>query len=140
MGRDVCGAVERRPRQSAQNFVVDHIAKPRIAAHGWEDWAGGIRALGACPNVWCKLSGMITEADWDRWCPEDLQPYIQEVLAAFGPDRLMFGSDWPVCLLAGSYGRVVEALDANLAHLSPRQREGIFGRNAARFYQLPSAS
>ncbi len=127
--------------QVARNFpnlplVVDHSAKPRIAQRGWDDWVGGLAALAQCPNVWCKLSGLITEADWANWQPADLKPYLDHVLATFGPERVLFGSDWPVCLLAGSYDRVVAALEAGLAHLSVAEREMIFGANAARLYQL----
>ena len=120
-------------------FVVDHIAKPRIAQRGWEDWAGGIAELAKCPNVWCKLSGMITEADWAIWQPASIKPYLDHVLAAFGPDRVLFGSDWPVCLLAGSYDRVVAALETGVVHLSAAEREKVFGGNAVQFYQLKEA-
>ncbi|MBI4323816.1 MAG: amidohydrolase family protein, partial [Chloroflexi bacterium] len=94
-------------------LVVDHIAKPRIAAGGWDDWADGLAQLARCPNVWCKLSGMFSEADWARWQAAVFKRYIDHVLAVFGPERLMFGSDWPVCLLAGSYDQVVEATEVN---------------------------
>ncbi|MBI2928307.1 MAG: amidohydrolase family protein [Verrucomicrobia bacterium] len=117
-------------------LVVDHIAKPRIAARGWDDWADGLTALARCPNVWCKLSGMITEADWTRWQPGDLKRYVDHVLAVFGPGRVMFGSDWPVCLLAGSYDQVVEAAEINTAGLSAAERDALWGANAARFYRL----
>jgi len=127
--------------QVARNFssmplVVDHSAKPRIAQGGWADWAGGLAALAQCPNVWCKLSGLITEANWASWQPTDLKPYLDHVLATFGPERVLFGSDWPVCLLAGSYDRVVAALETGLSHLSATEREMIFGANAVRLYQL----
>jgi L-fuconolactonase len=117
-------------------LVVDHIAKPRIAENGWDDWADLIAQIAQCPNAYCKLSGMITEADWSSWKPEDLKPYIDHVLDCFGVDRLMFGSDWPVCNLAGDYSRVIEALEANLASLSDSERSKIFGENAARCYSL----
>ncbi|MBI4326727.1 MAG: amidohydrolase family protein [Chloroflexi bacterium] len=117
-------------------LVVDHIAKPRIAARGWDDWADGLAHLARCPNVWCKLSGMITEADWARWQATDLKPYIGHALAVFGPGRVMFGSDWPVCLLAGSYPQVVEAAKVNTAHLTASEQDAIWGGNAARFYRL----
>jgi L-fucono-1,5-lactonase len=120
-------------------FVVDHIAKPAIASHGWNDWATGIAALAACPNIACKLSGMITEADWAHWQPADLTPYIQHVIEHFGTDRVMFGSDWPVCLLAGTYGQVVDGLTANLDELSDPERQGVFGNSAAAWYNLEAA-
>jgi L-fuconolactonase len=130
--------------QIAQTFpelslVVDHIAKPSIAKKGWDDWAGGIAALGQCPNVWCKLSGMITEADWAHWKAGDLQPYVNYILESFGPERVLFGSDWPVCLLAGSYEQVVDALAQNLASLTHEERNKIFGSNAVEFYGLKTA-
>lgn len=117
-------------------LIVDHIAKPNIAKHGWDDWAGGIAALSRCPNVACKLSGMITEADWQRWTPQDLARYIRHVIECFGTQRVLFGSDWPVCLLAGSYERVVGALTENLAALSEAEQKDIFGNNAVRWYHL----
>jgi len=117
-------------------FVVDHIAKPEIATHGWKDWAVGIAALAACPNVACKLSGMITEADWVDWQPADLTPYIQHILEHFGTERVMFGSDWPVCLLAGTYDQVLDGLTANLDQLSDHQQEDVFGNSATAWYDL----
>lgn len=119
-------------------FVVDHAAKPPIAERGWEDWADGIQALARHEHVYCKLSGLITEADHRRWQPSDLRPYIDHVLSAFGPERIMFGSDWPVCLLAGTYDDVVAALEENLAQLSDNERGWIFGRTAEHVYQLTS--
>lgn len=118
-------------------LVVDHVAKPSIAASlGWDDWAGGMAELARFPNVFCKLSGMITEASWQSWKPADLKKYVEHVLQHFGPERLMFGSDWPVCLLAGSYSQVIEALEQNLTHLSSAQQERIFGGTAEEFYNL----
>src|SRR5438128_3257571 len=117
-------------------LVIDHIAKPRIAQRAWDDWASGMTALSACPNVWCKLSGMITEAGWTSWKATDLKRYIDHVLETFGTDRVVFGSDWPVCLLAGSYDQVVEALEMNVNHLNLDEREAIFGQNAVRCYKL----
>jgi L-fuconolactonase len=119
-------------------FVLDHIAKPDIKGAVREPWATLMR--GFAPHrdhVWCKLSGMITEADWARWSPEDLKPYVLEVLDIFGPDRCMFGTDWPVCLVAGSYAQVVGALRACLAERDDAQREQIFGRSAIAAYRLP---
>ncbi len=122
-------------------LVIDHLAKPpianpSIATRSFDDWSNGLAALAKWPNVYCKLSGMITEADPQRWQPADLRPYIDHAIEAFGVERLMFGSDWPVCLLAGSYGQVVDAVEQNLTTLSTADREQIFGLNAARFYQL----
>ena len=119
-------------------LVIDHIAKPRIADGGWDDWAEGIAELSRCPNVWCKLSGMITEASWQDWKPSDLQRYVDHVLNLFTPQRLMFGSDWPVCLLAGNYDRVIEALRSNLASLGTEEQSRIWGESATQFYRLKS--
>jgi len=129
-------AVEVAKTLPELSLVVDHIAKPAIARRGWDDWANPLAELAKYPNVTCKLSGMITEADWQHWQPSDLRPYVDHVLACFGPQRLMFGSDWPVCLLAGDYGRVVAALEENLAGLSDSEQAEVFGGTAARVYGL----
>ncbi|MBC6463328.1 amidohydrolase family protein [Actinomadura sp. HBU206391] len=117
-------------------FVVDHLSKPPIATGELEPWAGRMRELARLPNVVCKLSGMVTEADWARWRVLDLRPYADVVLDAFGPERLMFGSDWPVCLLAASYGRVVGAARELTAGLSAAERDAVFGGTAIRAYGL----
>ncbi len=117
-------------------LVVDHAAKPAIAAGGWDDWARSMSAVARCDQVFCKLSGLITEADHQRWRPADLAPYINHVVSAFGPERVMFGSDWPVCLLAGTYERVVDAIAGNIEGLSAGEQDQIFGATAAQFYQL----
>ncbi|TDO54681.1 L-fuconolactonase [Kribbella sp. VKM Ac-2527] len=117
------------------SFVVDHISKP-VVGGDLEPWAAGIRALAALPNVTCKLSGMVTEASWTDWKVSDLRPYADVVLNAFGPDRVMFGSDWPVCLLAASYAEVVQAAEDLTVDLTPAERDQIFGETARRVYQL----
>ncbi|MCP3386875.1 amidohydrolase family protein [Bradyrhizobium sp. CCGUVB4N] len=117
-------------------FVLDHAAKPPIADGGSAEWSDRIAALAACDNVWCKVSGLATEAKWDDWDAERLFPYVQHVANGFGEDRLIFGSDWPVCLLAGSYGEIKGALEACLAKLGPQVREKAFGVNAKRAYRL----
>ena len=117
------------------SFVVDHISKPVIGGD-LDPWASGLRALATQPNVDCKLSGMVTEASWTDWKVSDLQPYADVVLDAFGPDRVMFGSDWPVCLLAASYGEVVQAAEALTASLSTPEQEAIFSNTARRLYHL----
>ena len=119
-----------------QRFVVDHLAKPRIRDGELEPWAAQMSELASHPNVWCKVSGLVTEADWSRWRPEDIHPYLDVVFEAFGPDRLMFGSDWPVCLLAASYRQVAELIDDYVACLSAAARDKLFGGNALRFYGL----
>jgi L-fuconolactonase len=119
-------------------LVIDHLAKPKIKLREIDAWARELRAAAAAPNVHCKLSGMITEADWRAWRPADLKPYVETALEAFGPERCLFGSDWPVCELAGDYGQVHDALLEALGPISPSEREEIFGRSAARFYNLQS--
>ena len=114
-------------------FVVDHLSKPPIASGELEPWATHMRTLAAHENVVCKLSGMVTEADWETWTVDDLRPYAETVLEAFGPDRVMFGSDWPVCTLAASYDRWVEAAEALVG---PADHEMIFGETARRTYTL----
>lgn len=117
-------------------FVIDHLAKPRIREHVTEDWINNFKAASKLPNVYCKLSGMVTEADWEKWTPADLKPYVETALEAFGPDRCMYGSDWPVCELAASYQQVFHALKETLGPLSETENAAIFGGTAARFYQL----
>ena len=118
-------------------LVIDHLSKPQIKAGRLDNWIDPIKAAAECPNMHCKLSGMITEADWQNWTPADLKPYVQTVLDTFGPERCMFGSDWPVCELAGSYRQVFAALNEALGPISDHEREWIFGRTAAKFYGLP---
>ncbi|WP_310740296.1 amidohydrolase family protein [Microbispora sp. H10885] len=120
------------------NFVLDHLAKPPVATGEVEPWAGLVRELAAEPNVTAKLSGLITEAVWDDWDAAALRPYVDVALDAFGPGRLMFGSDWPVCLLAGSLSRWSETVSALLAEagLPDAEREAVFRGTAARVYGL----
>lgn len=125
--------VRQFPRQK---FVVDHLGKPAIKAQEIELWKPELRALAENPNVFCKLSGMVVEADWRSWKPADFDPYLDVVFAAFGVDRLMFGSDWPVCLLAASYAQVKEVISNYMRDFSEVEKEKIFGLNAARFYGL----
>lgn len=117
-------------------FVLDHLGKPPIAAGEPEPWATAVRALAVLPNTVCKLSGMVTEADPASWTPDDLRPYADTVLDAFGPGRLMFGSDWPVCLLAASYGQVAGAAEELLKGLGDGEREEVFTATATRVYGL----
>lgn len=121
-------------------FVVDHCAKPPIADGATEPWAGRLAELARLPNVVCKVSGLVTEAAWADWTVDDLRPYTDRVLALFGPDRLLFGSDWPVCTLAASYHDVLVAARECLAGLSDAERSAVFGGTAARVYALPPAS
>jgi len=117
-------------------FVLDHLSKPPIASGALEPWATLLRELAGEPNVFCKLSGMVTEANQSSWTVSDLRPYARVALDAFGPDRLMFGSDWPVCLLAASYDDVAEAARELTAQLSEDERAQVFGGAAARAYRL----
>jgi L-fuconolactonase len=118
------------------NVVVDHIAKPMIAVGTDDLWTMWMSALAPCPNVMVKLSGMITEADWAAWTPNDLRPFIASVYRWFGPDRVMFGSDWPVCLLAGTYQSVIGGLTAAMGTLSAAEDAALFGGTAHAFYHL----
>jgi L-fuconolactonase len=117
-------------------FVLDHCGKPEIAAGQREPWDAQIRQLAAHPNVSCKLSGLVTEADWADWDVDTLRPYVDVVLEAFGPERVMFGSDWPVCLLATPYANWVSAAEELTTSLSSDERAAVFGGTARRFYAL----
>ena len=119
-----------------QPFVLDHLAKPQIKAGDIEEWRRDIRALAGRPNVCCKVSGLVTEAAWKRWQRADFAPYLEAVLEAFGPERLMFGSDWPVCLLSAEYREVVGIVEDLFARLTPGERGAVWGGTAARFYGL----
>jgi L-fuconolactonase len=130
-------AIELVPRFPEQRFVLDHIAKPDIKRGAREPWATQIRTLGQNPNLSCKLSGLVTEADWARWQPADIHPYLDTVLEAFGPERLMIGSDWPVATLAGDYHRVMALVEEYLAARLPAAAgEAVLGGTAARVYGL----
>jgi L-fuconolactonase len=133
-------AVELAALLPEQPLVLDHLAKPRIAAWATagdrEAWRRDIEALARHDNVSCKVSGMVTEAAWRRWRPADFAPYLEIVLDAFGPNRLMFGSDWPVCLLAGEYAEVVGIVRDFCGRLAAAEQAAIWGGTAARFYSL----
>lgn len=116
--------------------VVDHIAKPLIAEGVFEPWLSDLKRVAEIPSVHCKVSGMVTEADLENWQAEDLTPYVRNVVEMFGYDRLMFGSDWPVCTLAGSYEQVFRAAEHALGPMSDADRAAVFGGNAERFYSL----
>lgn len=125
--------VDQHPEQQ---FIVDHIAKPKIKHNETEPWARNLKELARRENVSCKISGMVTEADYHSWTKEQLQPYFDVVLEAFGPSRLMYGSDWPVCLVATSYSDWLNLVKDMLSGLSPDEQEQIFSRNAKHFYHL----
>jgi len=117
-----------------QRFVLDHIAKPGIADGLIEPWARDIRELAKHENVCCKLSGMVTEARWKHWKREDFRPYLDVILETFGPQRLMIGSDWPVCSLSATYAETIAIVDDYIRQLAPGQEEQILGGNCASFY------
>jgi L-fuconolactonase len=131
-------ATEFVQRFRRQRFVLDHLAKPLIKSGEISSWAKGIRALAASPNVFCKLSGLVTEADWQHWIPEHFTPYLDVAFESFGPERLMIGSDWPVCLVAASYTRAVKVVKDYVCRLSPESQAAVLGGNAARFWRLQS--
>ena len=119
-----------------QPFVVDHLAKPYIKKGLIKQWAKDLRRLARYPNVYCKISGMVTEADWRRWQPADLSPYLETALEAFGAQRLCYGSDWPVCLLAATYEQQIQALKTFTDRLTASEQAAVWGGNAVKFYQL----
>src|SRR5690606_18435383 len=125
--------VERFPDQK---FVLDHIAKPAIMERSLQPWSQQIKSLAENTQVFCKLSGLVTEADWETWKEADMQPYLDVVFDAFGPDRLMFGSDWPVCLLAADYERVLKVIINYIAQFDVEDQKKIMGLNALRFYNI----
>jgi L-fuconolactonase len=118
-------------------FILDHLGKPDIKQHQLAPWQSDLRKLAALPNVACKISGMVTEADHESWQPADLEPFIAVALEAFGEDRVLFGGDWPVALLASSYRRWYETLQALTAHLTTSARRKLWEENARRFYRMP---
>jgi L-fuconolactonase len=127
------GLARRLPEQA---FVLDHLAKPPARERRTQPWAQQLAELARLPNVYCKLSGLVTEADWERWSPRDVTPYLDLALDAFGVERTMFGSDWPVCTLASSYERWYEVFDGWAWMLSPTERAALLGGTAARVYRL----
>lgn len=125
--------VKRFPRQ---RFVLDHMAKPPIKGGEIKFWSDGIRRLAEFPNVYCKLSGLVTEADWQHWTPDQINPYLEVAFEAFGPDRLMIGSDWPVCLVAASYQQVISIIRDHMQAYSKAVQDAVMGGNAQRFWRL----
>jgi len=118
------------------HLVVDHLAKPPVARGKVSEWAREIKKVAPYGNVSCKLSGLVTEANQTEWRTDDLKPFVDKALEYFGPERMMFGSDWPVCLLAASYDRVLDAFQSLLAELTDEDRSCIFSKNASEFYRL----
>lgn len=123
-----------------QPFVIDHIAKPSIKDGSLQPWQRHIKEFSKFPNVNCKISGMVTEADWENWKQEDMKPYLETVMETFSPNRLMYGSDWPVCLLAGNYCRIIDLATHYISQLSTQDQELVFGGTAAQFYKIQSKS
>ena len=119
-----------------QRFVIDHIAKPEIKKGNIKAWAKDIKDIAAYENVHCKISGMVTEADWKSWKPQDFTPYIDVVVEAFGINRIMYGSDWPVCLVAADYEQVLNIVQQYFSSFTSEEREKFFSANAIKFYQL----
>ncbi len=122
-----------------QVFILDHISKPLIKEGRLEPWAKDIKKLAECPNVSCKLSGMVTEANWQNWQAKDFEPYVETVFEVFGPKRLMLGSDWPVCTVAGTYQEVMDLSQSFISRLSGTEQEDIFAKNALEWYGLELA-
>jgi L-fuconolactonase len=119
-----------------QRFVIDHIAKPYIKDKKIDDWKSDMLALAREENVWCKISGMVTEADWKNWKKEDFKPYLDVVVESFGTKRIMFGSDWPVCLVAASYDKMFEIIEEYFSGFTKQEQQFFFGTNATQFYNL----
>jgi L-fuconolactonase len=134
--RHLAVAAELVSRCGATRFVLDHLAKPEVRSGEIREWERGMRELATCPQVVCKLSGLVTEADWQRWTPDQLRPYLDVAFDCFGPDRLMVGSDWPVCTVASSYQRTMSVIDAYVNARPDADRRGVMGENAMHFWKL----
>jgi L-fuconolactonase len=134
--RQLLNTIRFVDQHSDQVFVLDHIAKPLIGRNELSLWKENIQELAKRKNVSCKISGMVTEADFTNWTPEQLQPYFDVVLEAFGPDRLLFGSDWPVCLVATSYKNWADLVRETISTFSETEQKKIMGENAVRIYNL----
>jgi L-fuconolactonase len=136
--RHLEAAIELVKRFPDQKFVIDHMAKPAINKGTLEPWTMKMNELAGFENVYCKVSGLVTEADWKNWKPEDLKPYLDHVFDVFGTGRLLFGSDWPVCLLAGNYEQIYTIITAYLREFSDDERHDVMGHNAMDFYGIDS--
>jgi L-fuconolactonase len=133
-------AAELAGRFADQRFVLDHLGKPDVRGGEIRVWERDLRQLAACPNVWGKLSGLVTEADWNTWTPAQLRPYLDVAFDCFGPDRLMIGSDWPVCTVAAGYARTMAVVVDYLADRPALERDAVLGGNAQRFWNLSTVS
>ncbi|ALJ01759.1 amidohydrolase (plasmid) [Rufibacter tibetensis] len=127
---DLVGAFPDQP------FVIDHLAKPYIRSGEVEQWKRDIKSIARYGNVWCKVSGLVTEADWRNWNKGDFIPYLESAVEAFGVERLMYGSDWPVCLVAGAYGEILGIVEEYFSSFSKTEQAALLGGNAASFYHL----
>jgi L-fuconolactonase len=134
--RHLEATLELIKKNPEQVFVIDHIAKPDIKNQLLTGWSGGMKTIAQYPNVHCKISGMVTEADWQNWTEEDLYPYLDVVTETFGINRLLYGSDWPVCLVAASYEQVMAPLKKYYAAFTQTEQQKIFGSNAVELYHL----
>ncbi|WP_319415326.1 amidohydrolase family protein [Marispirochaeta aestuarii] len=134
--RELPAGLEIVQENPGMRFVMDHISKPNIKEGEIEPWAGQMKKMAEYPNVWVKVSGMITEADWYNWKPDDIKPYVDMLLEWYGPSRLMFGSDWPVCTLAGTYSLVYDTAAYCFSGLNPDDLAAVFGGNAVSAYKL----
>jgi len=134
--RQLPAAIEFASRLPETRLVLDHLGKPDIKRNGFDSWRRDLDRLAAVPNVCAKLSGLVTEADWNRWTVEDLHRYVNAAIDAFGPERLMFGSDWPVSTLAAPYGQVVEIIRTAIDERPQSEQDSIFGGTARRLWRL----
>lgn len=134
--RQLPAATELVQHFPEQPFVLDHLAKPAVKEGQLEPWRDHLLALAGHPNCFCKVSGLVTEADWNNWQPDNFAPFLEAAVKAFGPQRLMFGSDWPVCTLAGDYSRVFNLAETFTADWSATDRDAFYGKNAAHIYCL----
>lgn len=136
--RQLPAAIELVSRFPDQRFVLDHLAKPQIRDGAIGEWQRDLRSLAQYPNVWCKLSGLVTEADWRSWTPGQIRPYLDVAFECFGAERLMIGSDWPVCTLAASYQRAMNVVVDYVGQCAPSEREAVLGGTASHFWDLES--
>jgi L-fuconolactonase len=134
--KHISAAIELVKQFPEQPFVIDHIAKPFIKDGLIDEWKNGMQIIAQFPNVYCKVSGMVTEADWKNWTKEDFTPYLDAVTESFGVNRLMYGSDWPVCLVAASYEKMISLIQDYFSSFTASEQELIMGGNATRFYRL----
>jgi L-fuconolactonase len=138
--RQLPEAVAFARRFPRQRFVLDHLGKPDVRGGGHQEWQRHLRELAALPNVCCKLSGLVTEADWRAWTPGQLRPYIDTALDAFGPDRIMIGTDWPVCLVAASYSEAIGLVRDALGEYSAAEQQRMLAGTAIEFWNLSGAA